>query len=200
MESLKKQWNHSSSADSEKIRTICDEWGLHPIVADIILNRGFNTQKEIQSFLDPSLKNLRDPFQLRHMHLAVDLLLETIINDKKIIILGDYDVDGITATALLLDFLNDIGVKRVDYFIPNRLKHGYGLTKESTNILLQRNADLVITVDNGITAAREIRRLNDAGIKTIVTDHHLAEPDLLPSGIVINPNHPECNYSFKKIS
>ena len=74
------------------------------------------------------------------------------------------------------------------------------MTDASAEILLERNADLVLTVDNGITAAKEIRRLNDAGIKTIVTDHHLAETDLLPSGIVINPNHPECKYSFKKIS
>ncbi len=200
MESVKKQWNHSSGADYEKIRSMFDEWGLHPLAADILLSRGFKTQKEIQSFLEPSLKNLRDPFLLRHMHLAVDLLQEAIINDRKIIILGDYDVDGITATALVLDFLKACGAGKLDYFIPNRLKHGYGLTDASTEILLERNADLVLTVDNGITAAREIRRLNDAGIKTIVTDHHLAETDLLPSGIVINPNHPECNYSFKKIS
>ena len=200
MEFLKKQWYHSSNADSEKVKHLCDEWRMHPLVADILLSRGFKTQKDIQSFLEPSLNNLRDPFQLRHMHLAVELLQDAIVNDRQIIILGDYDVDGITATALVLDFLKVCGVEKVDYFIPNRLKHGYGLTEASTDILLERNADLVITVDNGITAAGEIRRLNDAGIKTIVTDHHLAETDLLPPGIVINPNHPECKYSFKKIS
>jgi len=200
LEFLKKQWNHSSNADSEKVRRLCDELRIHPLVAEILLSRGFNTQKEIQSFLKPSLNNLRDPFHLRHMHSAVELLQDALINDRQIIILGDYDVDGITATTLVLDFLNACGAEKVDYFIPNRLKHGYGLTKVSTDILLERNADLVITVDNGITAAGEIQRLNDAGIKTIVTDHHLAETDLLPPGIVINPNHPECKYPFKKIS
>ena len=134
------------------------------------------------------------------MYLAVELLQDAIVNDQQIFILGDYDVDGITATALVLDFLKACGAEKVDYFIPNRLKHGYGLTEASTDILLERNADLVITVDNGITAAGEIQRLNDAGIKTIVTDHHLAETDLLPKGIVVNPNHPECKYPFKKIS
>ena len=200
MEFLKKQWNHSSNADSEKVRRLCDEWEMHPLVADILLSRGFKTHKDIQSFLEPSLNNLRDPFHLRHMYLAVELLQDAIVNDQQIFILGDYDVDGITATALVLDFLKACGAEKVDYFIPNRLKHGYGLTEASTDILLERNADLVITVDNGITAAGEIQRLNDAGIKTIVTDHHLAETDLLPPGIVINPNHPECKYSFKKIS
>ena len=200
MEFLKKQWNHSSNADSEKVRRLCDEWEMHPLVADILLSRGFKTHKDIQSFLEPSLNNLRDPFHLRHMYLAVELLQDAIVNDQQIFILGDYDVDGITATALVLDFLKACGAEKVDYFIPNRLKHGYGLTEASTDILLERNADLVITVDNGITAAGEIQRLNDAGIKTIVTDHHLAENDLLPPGIVINPNHPECKYPFKKIS
>jgi len=197
---LKKHWYQSSNADSEEVKRLCDEWKIHPLVADILLRRGFKTQKNIQSFLEPSLNNLRDPFQLRHMHLAVELLQDAIVNDRRIIILGDYDVDGITATALVMDFLMACGSEKVDYFIPNRLKHGYGLTDASTDILLERSADLIITVDNGITAALEIRRLNDAGIKTIVTDHHLAEPNLLPRGIVINPNHPECMYSFKNIS
>ena len=200
MEFLKKQWNHSSNDDLEKAKHLSDEWRMHPLVADILLSRGFKTQKDIQSFLEPSLNNLIDPFQFRHMNLAVELLQDAILNNRRIIILGDYDVDGITATALVLDFLKACGAGKLDYFIPNRLKHGYGLTDASTDILLERNADLVLTVDNGITAAKEIRRLNDAGIKTIVTDHHLAETDLLPSGIVINPNHPECKYSFKKIS
>ncbi len=200
LECLKKQWSHSLKADSDKVGILCDEWGTHPLVAEIILNRGFKNHNEIKSFLEPSLNDLKDPFHLRHMHLAVELLKDSIVNDRKIFILGDYDVDGITATALMLDFLKACGVVKVEYFIPNRLKHGYGLTEASTDILLERNADLVITVDNGITAAREIQRLNDAGIKTIVTDHHLAEKNLLPPGIVINPNHPECTYPFKKIS
>jgi len=200
LELLKKQWNHSSTTDSEKVSRLCDEWQMHPLVADIILSRGFKTKKDIQSFLEPNLNNLKDPFQLRHMYLAIELLQEAIINEWQIIILGDYDVDGITATALVLDFLKACGTEKVDFFIPNRLKHGYGLTEASTDIILERKADLVITVDNGITAAGEILRLNDAGIKTIVTDHHLADTDLLPPGIVINPNHPECKYPFKKIS
>ena len=200
MEFLKKQWNLSSNANSEKIKHLSDELKMHPLVAEILLNRGFKDQNDIQSFLEPNLNNLMNPYQLRHMHLAVELFQDAIVNNQQIIILGDYDVDGITATALVLDFLKACGAEKIDYFIPNRIKHGYGLTEVSTDILLERNADLVITVDNGITAAVEIKRLNDAGIKTIVTDHHLADRDNLPPGIVINPNHPKCKYPFKKIS
>ena len=104
---------------------------MHPLGADILLSRGFNTQKDIQSFLEPSLNNLRDPFQLRHMRLAVELLQDAIVNDRQIIILGDYDVDGITATALVLDFLKACGAEKVDYFIPNRIKHGYEIGRAS---------------------------------------------------------------------
>ena len=157
-------------------------------------------REEIKSFLLPSLNNLRDPYELRQMREAVDLLQDTIAKNLRIVILGDYDVDGITATALMLEFLHKCGKLNLDFFIPNRIKHGYGLTESSTDILLEMRPDLVITVDNGITAAREVQRLNDEGIKTIITDHHLADASLLPSGIVVNPNHPECKYPFKKIS
>ena len=124
MEFLKKQWNHLSNDDLEKAKHLSDEWRMHPLVADILLSRGFKTQKDIQSFLEPNLNNLIDPFQFRHMDLAVDLLQDAIVNNRRIIILGDYDVDGITATALVLDFLKACGAGKVDYFIPNRLKHG----------------------------------------------------------------------------
>ncbi|MBL4825372.1 MAG: single-stranded-DNA-specific exonuclease RecJ [SAR324 cluster bacterium] len=195
-----KQWYDSSTADPEQVKQLCSEWKTNPLVAEILLRRGYKTHEEIKSFLMPSLSNLRDPYELRQMREAVILLQETIAKNRRIVILGDYDVDGITATALMLEFLNKCGKLDLDFFIPNRIKHGYGLTEASTDILLEMRPELVITVDNGITAAREVQRLNDEGIKTIITDHHLADASLLPSGIVVNPNHPECKYPFKKIS
>ena len=195
-----KQWFDSSTGDPEQVKRLCLEWKTNPQVAEILLRRGYKTREEIKSFLMPNLSNLRDPYELRQMREAVNLLQDTIVNNRRIVILGDYDVDGITATALMLEFLQKCGNLNLDFFIPNRIKHGYGLTEASTDILLEMNPELVITVDNGITAAREVKRLNDEGIKIIVTDHHLADVSLLPSGIVVNPNHPECNYPFKKIS
>ena len=195
-----KQWYDSSTSDPEQVNRLCRDWDTNQYVAEILLRRGYKTHQEIKSFLNPELKNLRDPYELRQMREAVDLLQEMIAEKRRIVILGDYDVDGITATALTLEFLNKCGKLDLDFFIPNRIKHGYGLTESSTDILLEMKPELVITVDNGITAVREVQRLNDEGIKTIITDHHLADPALLPSGIVVNPNHPECNYSFKKIS
>ena len=140
MKFLQKKWDHSSNADPEEVKHLCGEWDMHPLVACILLHRGFKTQEDIQSFLRPSLNKLRDPFQFRHMQQAVELLQDAVVNDRHIIILGDYDVDGITATALVLDFLQASGVKNLDFFIPNRLKHGYGLTEASTDILLEKKA------------------------------------------------------------
>jgi single-stranded-DNA-specific exonuclease len=197
---LQKKWHESPAMDPDEVKRLCREWKMHPRVAEILLRRGLKTNIEIKSFLQPSLNNLRDPYELRMIQEAVDLLQKAIVKNWRIVILGDYDVDGITATALMLEFLQKCGCLNLDFFIPNRIKHGYGLTEASTDILLEMNPDLVITVDNGITAANEVQRLNDEGIKTIVTDHHLADPNLLPAGIVVNPNHPECPYPFKKIS
>ena len=195
-----KKWINLSTDYPEQVKKLSHDLQIPLLLVEIILRRGYKTQQEIEIFLKPELNNLRNPLELRHIKEAVDLLKSSITSGKRIIILGDYDVDGITATALMIEFLRKCGDINVDYFIPNRLKHGYGLTKTSTDVLLEMKPDLVITVDNGITAADEVLRLNNEGIQTIITDHHLAESSLLPSGIVVNPNHPECKYPFKQIS
>ena len=197
---LRKKWIYKSSVDAEKLKLLCDEWGIPELLAKVIYSRGFKKREDIESFLFPNLKKLRDPYELRNMREAVLLLQDSIIKKRRIIILGDYDVDGITATALMVEFLRKCGVKNLDYFIPNRLKHGYGLTRFSTEILLKMKPELVLTVDNGITSVDEVKRLQNEGVLTIITDHHLADSKMLPSGIVVNPNHPECNYPFKEIS
>tara|TARA_Y100001970_G_C14229511_1_gene857749 strand:+ start:682 stop:2367 length:1686 start_codon:yes stop_codon:yes gene_type:complete len=197
---LQKKWIYKPLVDAEKVKYFCDEWQMPKLLAEVICSRGFDTREAVESFLFPDLRQLRDPYMLRNMHEAVFLLQDCIKKKRRIIILGDYDVDGITATAMMVEFLRKCGVENLDYFIPNRLKHGYGLTEASTKILLEMKPDLVITVDNGITAFREVKRLKNEGVSTIVTDHHLADNQMVPSGIVVNPNHPECNYPFKEIS
>ena len=196
---FQKRWLQLPKEDPLEVKKLCNELGIPTLLAELILRRGYKTKQEVESFLYPKLSNLRSPYEFRQMHEAVNLLRDSVVKDLRIIILGDYDVDGITATTLMLDFLRKCGCRNLDFFIPNRIKHGYGLTGPTVDILLEKEPDLVITVDNGITAFREVKRLNEAGVMTIITDHHLAEKDLLPSGIVINPNHPECEYPFKEI-
>ena len=134
--SPQKQWYESSTVDPEEVKQLCLEWNTNSYVAEIILRRVYKTREEGKSFLLPSLNNLCDPYELRQMREAVDLLQDTIAKNLRIIILGDYDVDGITATALMLEFLNKCGKLDLDFFIPNRIKHGYGLKESSTDILL----------------------------------------------------------------
>jgi len=174
--------------------------GLHPIVASILERRGIGSPEEAERFLCPSLNHLHDPFLLKGMDAAVAALDEALREGRRIVISGDYDVDGITSSTLLVKFLRDAGCRDVDVFIPNRFDHGYGLTPRTVEALLERKPQLIVTVDNGITAVDEVARLRAEGIATIVTDHHLPRSAGVPAGIVVNPQQPGCGYPFKGIS
>jgi len=174
--------------------------GLHPLVADLLLRRGVRDAASAEAFLHPRLEHLHDPFLLKGMEAAVARIVRALQAGERIVVSGDYDVDGITSTALLTDFLRAAGAQALDYFIPNRFEHGYGLTARTVEALLARRPALVVTVDNGITAVDEVAQLQAAGIDTIVTDHHLPRPTGVPEGIVVNPVQPGCDYPFKKIS
>ncbi|MBU2647249.1 single-stranded-DNA-specific exonuclease RecJ [bacterium] len=152
------------------------------------------------AFLQPSLKDIPDPALLKGVPAAVDMFLTSIRKNSKILIVGDYDVDGITSTVLLIRFFQKIGFNNFESFIPNRFIHGYGLTSKSVDEILLKQPDLIITVDNGITARDEIARIQTAGIKVIVTDHHLPQEDILPNCAIINPKQTGCLYPFKDLS
>ena len=153
-----------------------------------------------QAFLHSSLKDIPDPELMKGIHEAVDLILEAIRRQKQVLIVGDYDVDGITATVLLIRFFEKLGLSNIDSFIPSRFIHGYGLTLKSVDEILSRQPDLIITVDNGITAKDEIQKIQSAGIDVIVTDHHLPQDGVVPDCITINPKQDECSYPFKELS
>ena len=205
-----KIWNFLPTPESKLVQKVSEEFQLSFLVSSILIRRGYRTSEAIHAFLHPQLKDLRDPYLMRDMRNAVDLLKKAIVAQKRIVTLGDYDVDGITATAMMMLFLKSCGCRDIDYFIPNRFEHGYGLTQASTDVLLEMHPDLVLTVDNGITALREVQILQEHGIQTLITDHHLADSSKplpangqsaqIPPGVVINPNQPDCNYPFKGIS
>lgn len=197
---ITKEWRVATPPDPTAWNQLTHETGLSPLVTSILYHRGYVTPDQASVFLQPELRQLRDPYSLRHMSEAVALLLPYIREDRRIVILGDYDVDGITATAILIEFLAACGCANLDFFIPNRLQHGYGLTPASVEVLFSMQPEIVITVDNGITARAEVATLQQAGIPVLITDHHLASADALPEAVTINPNHPDCTYPFKKIS
>ncbi len=153
-----------------------------------------------KAFMNASLQDIPDPMLLKGVPEAVDLLIDLTKKEKKTLIVGDYDVDGITSTVLISRFFQKIGYQNFESFIPNRFRHGYGLTTKSVDEILTLKPDLVITVDNGITAKDEIERIKASGCAVIVTDHHLPQDDSLPDCIIVNPKQKNCTYPFKDLS
>jgi single-stranded-DNA-specific exonuclease len=181
------------------VAALAQALGVRPLVAELLLRRGIAEPEQARRFLDPTLDQLHDPFLLKGMAQAAERLATALAQGQRIAISGDYDVDGITSSALLGHFLKAAGGD-AQVFIPSRFDHGYGLTPASVEALMQIRPRLVVTVDNGITARAEVERLHAAAIETIVTDHHLPLAEGVPAGIVVNPLQPGCPYPFKRIS
>lgn len=152
------------------------------------------------SFLNCTLNNIPDPFLFKDMQKSVNIFIDAIYRQARILIFGDYDVDGITATALLIRFFKKIGFSKYDIFIPNRFEHGYGLTNKVTDLLLEKKPNLIITVDNGINAKAEVSLLQQAGTEIIVTDHHTPQEETLPDCAIINPKQKDCSFPYKHLS
>ncbi|WP_455156185.1 single-stranded-DNA-specific exonuclease RecJ [Veillonella parvula] len=192
----KKRWR-LCKGDQEKENILIRELGVNPIVAKLMVNRHIDVD-EGRQFLQGTLSDLLDPFTLKDMDVAVSLVLETIESHKPIVIYGDYDVDGITATSVLYRFLKKLGTD-VTYYIPERQSEGYGLNLEALEHLIERGTALVITVDCGISSYDIVEAVRDR-IDMIITDHHTA-PDMIPRAkAVINHKQKDCPYKDKNLS
>ena len=156
--------------------------------------------QDLQTFLEPSIESIPSPLSLKNIRKATQLFIEALTNRKKIVIVGDYDADGICSVTLIIRFLKEIRYDNAQYFIPNRFDHGYGLTDTALPLILNLNPDLIITVDNGISAQKEIDHLMKRGISVIVTDHHALPTNSLPNCTILNPKQRECRFPFKDIS
>ncbi len=175
------------------------ETGISPLKAQLLLNRGVSTGNSAASFLSPRLSYLIDPMLLKDMDHALDLIMETIGNREQIAVFGDYDADGITATALLLNFFSELGVP-ISYYIPNRLEEGYSLNPLAIKKLSESGVRLIITVDCGISNRKEIEMAKGLGMKVVVTDHHQIPEDFNPVCPVINPNRHDSLFPFKELA
>ena len=178
---MNKKWQIYEPNEKE-VNKISQKFNINKLLASIIVNRNV-PENGIQTFLNPTRNNFHDPFNMPDMKVAVDRILQAIKNQEKTIIYGDYDVDGITSITVLKSFLKDAGLD-VGYYIPNRLKEGYGLNKPAIEKIAKDGYTLMITVDCGITGIEEIDYAKTLGIETIVTDHH--EPgDGLPNALAV---------------
>ena len=185
-------------ADQMLISTLSRELGVSEITARVLVNRKITSLEVAQNFLNAQATHVHNPFLLKDMDVAVDRLIHAIFNRERICIYGDYDVDGATATSLLIWFFRDIGFE-AQFYIPNRLSEGYSLNYKALEKLAEKKVDLIITVDNGIMAHAEAQFARKLGMDLIITDHHQVADSLPEAVAVVNPQRKDCVYPFKGI-
>ena len=195
---MNKKWQICET-DKEKVNELKSKYNISELLATILVNKNITTQKEINEFLNPTRNDFFDPFLMNDMDIAIKRIKKAIENQEKVIIYGDYDVDGITSITVLKSFLKDVGLD-VDYYIPNRLEEGYGLNKNAIDEIAKKEYKLMITVDCGISAIEEVDYANSLGIEVIITDHH--EPgDELPNALAVVDNKRKDNkYPFRELA
>jgi len=192
-----KKWQVSEAA--EKTLLPRGSASLLPLVLRIVSQRGISTHEALAAFLAPSFAALPDPFAMRGIDAAVERLVQAHGSGEIVCIYGDYDVDGISATALLVSFLQTCGFA-CRYFIPNRFDDGYGINGEAIRQIADQGVSLLVSVDCGITAIEEARLCRALGLDLIITDHHQPKAELPEACAVINPLQPGCTYPFKSLA
>lgn len=195
---MNKEW-HIYETDEEKVSKIKEKYKINDLLARILVNRNIIEEDKIRLFLEPTRNDFYNPYLMKDMEKAIERIIKAIEEKEKVIIYGDYDVDGITSVTVLKSFFKDIGVD-AGFYIPNRLNEGYGLNKEAIKKIVDEKYDLMITVDCGISGIEEINYANSLGLDVIVTDHH--EPgDEIPKAIaVIDNKREDSTYPFRDLA
>ncbi|UCB49036.1 MAG: single-stranded-DNA-specific exonuclease RecJ [Deltaproteobacteria bacterium] len=178
---------------------LANETGITPLQAQLLINRGITDTSSALSFLTPRLSDLTDPMLLKDMDMAVEMIVGAIENQENITIYGDYDADGITATALLVNFFSSLGIQ-VSYYVPHRLTEGYSLNFEAVERMARDGVGLIVTVDCGTTNRKEIERIREKGMKIVVTDHHQVPKDFEPICPVVNPQRSDSSFPFQNLA
>ncbi len=196
---MKKQWQ-ILRPDPGGVEKLSGSLKCHPAIAAILVNRNIAAPEEASNFLSASLNHLSPPFTLKDMDIGVHRILKAIYRREKILIFGDYDVDGVTATTILLEFFQFVGAD-VSYYIPHRIREGYGLqSSHIMNDALAKKINLIITVDCGSGSHDAVAAANAAGIDVIITDHHVMPDTIPPAVAVINPMRYDCPSGFDDLA
>lgn len=196
---MEKRWTIRPKADEIQVAKLAADLSIEPILANILVQRGVNNYEQAKKFFRPNLDNLYDPFLMKDMDKAIDRLEQAIAGDEKILIYGDYDVDGTSAVALLYSFLQKIIPDKIEYYIPDRYAEGYGISFQGIDYAYKNNFTLIIALDCGIKAIDKVDYANEKAIDFIICDHHLPG-DTLPEAVaVLDPKRRDCNYPFKEL-
>ena len=195
---MRRRWR-LPQGDSKEAQEIARELEIHPLLAQILVNRGVKNPPQAQAFLFPSLKDLHSPQLLQDMAPAVARLRSALSRQEKILLYGDYDVDGITGMALLWLLLRELGGRLIRY-LPDRVREGYGMKEEVIRWAKGEGVGLIIAVDQGINAEREAALAQDLGMDMIICDHHLPGEKLPSAVAILNPQRLDCPYPFKSLA
>jgi single-stranded-DNA-specific exonuclease len=194
---MEKRWN-LISADPTKVRSLQDALKIHPILCELLVQRGISDFDSAKKFFRPSLDHLHDPWLMKDMRKAVDRIKDAIKDQQKILVFGDYDVDGTTSVATLFQFLSQLS-QNVDYYIPHRYKEGYGISKIGIDFAKENGFDLIISVDCGIKSTELITYAKSLGMDFIICDHHLPDEILPPAVAILNAKQIDCTYPYKEL-
>ncbi len=194
----KNKWNFIRQTE-ELRNSFSKELDISPITSQLLINRGINDMVHAGNFINSSLNSFHNPKQMKDMDKAVNRIIHAINAKENIFIYGDYDVDGITATSLLILFFREIGVE-ASYYIPKRTEEGYGLNLNAVKKIKDKGGSLIITVDCGITAIEETKAANEMGIDMIITDHHQLSDKSPPAFAILHPGQEDCPYPFKSLT
>jgi single-stranded-DNA-specific exonuclease len=190
------RWNILPPAPEERLAATS---GFSPLIAQLLYNRGITEPAQLEAFISGDKRLAGDPSQLPDIEPAIARIYRALLSGETIAVYGDFDADGITGTAILVQGLESLGAKAVPY-IPHRLTEGYGLNITALENLHKQGVSLVITVDCGITALAEVKRANRLGLDTIITDHHSTLPEMPPAVATINPKRADSSYAFSELT
>ncbi|MDD4848873.1 MAG: DHH family phosphoesterase, partial [Bacteroidales bacterium] len=196
---MEKRWICLKAGDKETVSNLAETLHINEHLANLLVQRGVSSFDEAKSFFRPALISLHDPFLMKDMDVAIDRIEVAIKNKEKILIYGDYDVDGTTAVALVYLFLKGLYAD-ADCYIPDRYKEGYGISFQGIDYAAETQCKLIIALDCGIKAVEKVKYAQSKGIDFIICDHHRPGDELPPAVAVLDPKRPDCSYPFKELS
>lgn len=196
---MEKEWKMKEPADRDTVARLTSELGIDPVLAELLVHRGINTFEESRAFFRPNLDQLHDPFLMKGMDLAVERLHKAVTGGEKILVYGDYDVDGTTAVSLVYSFLRPL-THSLDFYIPDRYDEGYGVSYKGIDWAVENGFTLMIILDCGIKATEKVAYAKKHGLDIIICDHHLPEDSIPEAVAVLDPKLEDCGYPFDDLS
>ena len=195
------KWNYQppSQEQTEAAKALAKETGINPVLCKLLLERGITSAAEAKRFFRPQLSELHDPFLMKDMSIAVERLNQAMGKKERILVYGDYDVDGTTAVALVYKFLQQF-YSNIDYYIPDRYNEGYGVSVKGVDYAYETGVKLIIVLDCGIKAVEEIAYAKEKGIDFIICDHHVPDDVLPPAVVILNAKRPDATYPYEHLS